>query len=54
MVVPLGHYTYPYPEAIQKQRKQFGAKVFFYRAQLIEGQIKLETKLYRDYLWVAR
>jgi hypothetical protein len=39
---------------MQQQRKQYGAKVFFYRAQLIEGSIKLETKLYKDYAWVGR
>ena len=51
---PVGYHLYPYPPAIQEQRKQFGAKVFFYRSQLIEGTIKLETRLYTDYAWVTR
>ena len=51
---PIGYHLYPYPPAIQEQRKQFGAKVFFYRSQLIEGTIKLETRLYTDYAWVTR
>jgi len=51
---PVGHLCYAYPEEIQKQRNQFGAKVFFYRTQLIEGNIKLETRLYTDYAWIAR
>jgi hypothetical protein len=51
---PIGHICYAYPKAMQQQRKQYGAKVFFYRAQLIEGSIKLETKLYKDYAWVGR
>jgi hypothetical protein len=51
---PIGHYCYAYPKAIQEQRKQYGAKVFFYRAQLIEGGVKLETKLYKDYAWISR
>jgi large subunit ribosomal protein L46 len=51
---PIGYYCYEYPEEIQKARNQYGAKVFFYRAQLIAGSIKLETKLYKDYAWVTR
>lgn len=51
---PIGHYCYEYPDAVKKQRNNFGAKVFFYRAQYILGTVKLETKLYTDYAWVAR
>lgn len=51
---PIGHFCYAYPEAIQKQRKQYGAKVFFYRNQLIAGNVKLETRLYKDYAWITR
>lgn len=51
---PIGHYQYRYPDALQTQRGNFGAKVFFYRAQLLAGSIKLETKLYTDYAWIAR
>lgn len=50
---PAGHFQYAYPDALQAQRKEFGAKVFYYRTQLIAGNIKLETKLYTDYAWVA-
>lgn len=51
---PIGHYCYEYPEELQRQRQQFGAKVFFYRAQLIEGDIRLETRLYTDFAWIVR
>lgn len=51
---PIGHYVYAYPKEIQQQRKQYGAKVFFYRAQLIEGNMKLETRLYTDMAWISR
>ena len=44
---------YAYPPAMQEQRKQYGAVVYFYRAQLIEGGVSLETKLYTDYAWVS-
>jgi large subunit ribosomal protein L46 len=52
--VPSGHYCYGYPKEVQAARKQFGAKVYFYRAQYLSGSIKLETKLYKDYAWIAR
>ena len=51
---PLGHYMYSYPKELQEQRKAFGAKVFFYRSQFIKGTVKLNTKLYKDFAWVAR
>ena len=51
---PIGHYCYAYPKEMQEQRKQYGAQVFFYRCQLIEGGVKLETKLYKDYAWISR
>lgn len=51
---PVGHVCYPYQEDMQKKRGEYGAKVFFYRAQLIQGTIKLETRLYTDYAWIGR
>jgi hypothetical protein len=51
---PVGHICYAYPEEMQKQRGQYGAKVFFYRAQLVQGNVKLETRLYTDYAWIGR
>ena len=51
---PIGHYCYAYPKEMQEQRKQYGAQIYFYRCQLIEGGVKLETKLYKDYAWIAR
>lgn len=51
---PIGHYCYAYPPAIQTQRGQYGAKVFFYRNQMVAGNIKLETKLYKDFAWIRR
>jgi large subunit ribosomal protein L46 len=51
---PVGHYCYEYPQTIQEKRNNFGAKVFYYRAQVLSGSIKLQTKLYTDYSWIAR
>jgi large subunit ribosomal protein L46 len=51
---PIGHFCYEYPDAVKAARNEFGAKIFFYRAQLLGGGIKLETRLYTDYAWIAR
>lgn len=53
---PMGHLCYAYPAEMQAARKQYGAKVFFYRCQLLDeaGQFRLETRLYKDYVWVTR
>lgn len=51
---PIGHFIYEYPSAVKDKRKAFGAKIFYYRAQWIAGNIKLETKFYKDYAWIAR
>ena len=51
---PVGHYVYAYPKEMQKARGEYGAKVFYYRSQLTAGNIKLETRLYTDFAWVAR
>ncbi len=51
---PIGHICYAYPPEMQKARGNYGAKVYFYRCQLIAGTVKLETRLYTDYAWVAR
>ena len=51
---PVGHYRYAYPVDMQTQRKNFGAMIFYHRAQFIGGQMKLQTKLYTDFAWIAR
>ncbi len=51
----MGHYCYAYPDDIQKQRKQYGAKIFYYRCQLLDDAgFKLETRLYQDFAWISR
>lgn len=52
---PMGHFCYEYPEELKKQRKNFGAKLFFHRAVLLPNtRLKIETRLYTDYAWIAR
>lgn len=51
---PIGHYCYEYSAEEQAQRKEFGAKVFFYRCQIIGGNVRLETRLYKDFAWIGR
>ena len=53
--VPMGHLIYEYPKELQEQRKQYGAKVFYYRCQLInDANFKFETRLYKDFAWITR
>jgi len=53
--VPMGHYIYEYSPDVQKARGQYGARVFYFRCQLIaDRNFKLETRLYKDFAWVAR
>lgn len=54
---PVGHYQYAYNPALQEKRKQFGARVFFTRAQYLGGStlpVKISKKLYKDFAWIAR
>lgn len=51
---PAAHFCYEYPKAVQEKRGNFGAKVFYYRTQFLAPAIRLETKLYKDYAWIAR
>lgn len=51
---PAGNYWYRYPDAVRDQRKQFGAKIFYSRCQYLGGPLKLETRLYKDFAWIAR
>lgn len=54
---PVGHYQYAYNPALQEKRKQFGARVFFTRAQYLGGStlpVKISKKMYKDYAWIAR
>jgi large subunit ribosomal protein L46 len=54
---PVGHYQYEYSGPVKEKRQQFGAKVFFTRAQYLGGclqPIKVSKKLYKDFAWIAR
>jgi large subunit ribosomal protein L46 len=54
---PVGHYQYAYSGPVKEKRQQFGAKVFFTRAQYTGGclqPIKVSKKLYKDFAWIAR
>ena len=51
---PIGYQCYAYPPELQKKRNEYGTKVFYYRAQHIQGNMKLETRLYTDYAWINR
>ena len=42
---PTGHWCYEYPAPVQEQRKEFGAKIFYFRCQMIKGTVRLQTKV---------
>lgn len=47
--MPASHLAHVYSEKFQKESGYYGVKLFFYRAQLIEGKFS-ETK-WADYAW---
>jgi len=51
---PIGFVWYTYSPEIQQKTDSCGAKVFFYGAQYLSGQVTLDNKELIDYLWVSR
>jgi len=51
---PVHFYTYSYPQEVQKQLNSYGAKVFFFYAYYIKGNIELNPKELIDYRWVTK
>ncbi|KAG5513572.1 hypothetical protein PMAC_001004 [Pneumocystis sp. 'macacae'] len=50
--VPIGNGKYKYPEGYSNEF--YGAKVFFMRARVIAGQVKLNSTVAIDWVWVTR
>eukprot|EP00741_Cyanophora_paradoxa_P011185 tig00020554_g10805.t1 len=50
---PSAHFKYPYAQDLQKKLDAYGAKAFFYHAQLLDGEPEL-PKGVKDYFWVTR
>ncbi|KAL1464799.1 hypothetical protein WDU94_004414 [Cyamophila willieti] len=48
---PCGFYKYKYPKSLQAETNVLGAKVFFFKAQYLEGDIK-DRKM--EYTWASR
>lgn len=58
---PWGFYKYKYPKRTVEGQglEAVGAKVFFYKAQIQEGDVQREGKkekdpLFKDYIWARR
>jgi len=49
---PIGHLTYIHEEG--QDSEYDGTKVFFYKSQLLDGEVTLESKKASDYLWVTQ
>ncbi|KAG0342489.1 54S ribosomal protein L17 mitochondrial [Podila horticola] len=54
--VPIGHYNYKLPNAIKTDSTSAptGAKVFFMKAHIFSGQVKVDNKEIVDFAWVTK
>lgn len=50
---PCGFYKYKYPKVARKDTT-VGAKIFFFKAEFLGGQMELEKSHYKDYEWATR
>ncbi|CAG7832735.1 unnamed protein product [Allacma fusca] len=56
---PWGVYKYNYPKVVRGSQEADGCKVFFYKAQLLSGQMNLPkdktvSSSVKDYAWLTR
>lgn len=53
---PLGFYTYNYSSEVQKTKadSKIGAKLYLYHAIYIEGDVKINPSLAKDFVWVTK
>ncbi|XP_067002676.2 large ribosomal subunit protein mL46 [Anabrus simplex] len=51
---PCGFYKFRYPRTIQGENKPIGAKVFFFKAWHISGDIDYNKSILKDYQWLCR
>ncbi|XP_075235110.1 mitochondrial ribosomal protein L46 [Lycorma delicatula] len=53
---PVGFYKYKYPTTsrTEAENSAVGAKIFFFKAQLKEGNVTLDSKLITDYQWATK
>ncbi|KAL1138481.1 hypothetical protein AAG570_008544 [Ranatra chinensis] len=49
---PCGFYKYKYPKA--KQGETMGAKIFFFKAQILDGNVELNGGPCQDFHWATR
>jgi hypothetical protein len=55
--IPASSYVYKYPKPVQKATGKAGGKMFFFKAQLVSGNVNLEQsnkEVISDFLWLDR
>lgn len=50
---PVGFYKYRYPKAV-RSGESVGAKIFFFKAELLNGQVQISGKDHSDFMWATR
>merc|ERR1712224_378894 len=51
---PMSWCWYPFPDEVAQATQCYGAKVFFFRAQLLHGEIELDSSELSDYAWATK
>ncbi|RHZ54735.1 hypothetical protein Glove_423g17 [Diversispora epigaea] len=52
---PIGYYKYEYPEGYSRDLVKYtGAKVFFMKAHIFSGQVRVDNKEIVDFAWVTK
>ncbi|CAG8460758.1 6416_t:CDS:2, partial [Diversispora eburnea] len=52
---PIGYYKYEYPEGYIKDLVKYtGVKVFFMKAHIFSGQVRIDNKEIVDFAWVTK
>ncbi|GLG98773.1 uncharacterized protein GBIM_05364 [Gryllus bimaculatus] len=50
---PCGFYKYKYPQSVRSSSKAVGAKVFFFKAWHIGGNVECSKTLIKDFKWLC-
>ncbi|XP_033115497.1 39S ribosomal protein L46, mitochondrial-like isoform X2 [Anneissia japonica] len=51
---PIGFYKYKFPKEVKVQTGAIGAKVFFFRAKVLQGQVSIHKEAVDEHVWVSK